>query len=175
MTLRRPELRAAPFVLVSPVHGRMIISAANQLAEEKGLAVGMTAADAKAIIPSLQIIDDIPGKDAKLLKALGEWCIRYSPLVSVDIPDGLILDISGCTYLWGGERLYLKEIITRLNTKGYDVRGAIADTAGAAWAIAHFGRITPFAAAGKHLVVFFFFFSVVFWLVSLVLVCFFFF
>jgi protein ImuB len=110
----------------------------------------MAAADAKAIVPDLQIIDDIPGQSAKLLKALGEWCIRYSPLVAINLPDGLIMDVSGCAHLWGGERAYLKEIITRLRSKGYDVRGAIADTVGTAWAIARFGRIKPIVEPGKQ-------------------------
>ena len=75
----------------------------------------MAAADAKAIVPSLEVVDDIPGQAEKLLKALGEWCIRYTPLnCRFDLPDGLILDISGCAHLWGGERAYLGTIIKLL-------------------------------------------------------------
>lgn len=150
LTLRRPELKAVPFVFASPVRGRVIITAANALAEAQGVAAGMTAADAKAIIVDLQVIDDIPGQADKLLKALGEWCIRYSPLIATDLPDGLLFDISGCAHLWGGERAYLKEIVTRLRSKGYDVRGAIADTPGAAWAVARFGKIKPIIAPGEQ-------------------------
>lgn len=83
----------------------------------------MAAADAKAIVPGLGVIDDIPGQAAKLLKALGEWCIRYSPMVTMDLPGGLIMDITGCAHLWGGEREYLKHMVTHLRSKGYDVRG----------------------------------------------------
>jgi protein ImuB len=143
LTLRRPELKEIPFVMVTPVHGRIVITAANLLAEAQGIAAGMAAADAKAIVPNLEVVDDIPGQAAKLLNALGEWCIRYSPLIGVDLPDGLILDVTGCTHLWSGERGYLKEIVTRLRSKGYDVRGAMADTVGAAWAVARFGRVKP--------------------------------
>jgi protein ImuB len=150
LTLRRPELQQLPFVLAAPVRGRMMVTAANPLAEAQGVTAGTTAADAKAIVPDLQVIDDIPGQGAKLLKALGEWCIRYSPLIAVDLPDGLILDVSGCAHLWGGERDYLKEIVTRLRSKGYDVRGAIADTVGAAWAVARFGRVKPIIGPGEQ-------------------------
>jgi protein ImuB len=149
-TLRQPELKDVPFILVAPEHNRIIITAANSLAEKQGVTAGMAAADAKAVIPDLKTIDDIPGKAAKLLKGLGEWCIRYTPLIAVDLPDGLVMDISGCAHLWGGEHAYLKEIITRLRSKGYDVRGAMADTAGAAWAIARFGHDKPIIEPGVH-------------------------
>lgn len=150
LALRRPELKDLPFVLAAPVHNRIVVTAANHLAEAQGVTVGMAAADAKALVLNLQVIDDIPGQAAKLLKALGEWCIRYSPLIAIDMPDGLLLDISGCTHLWGGERGYLKEIITRLRSKGYDVRGAMADTLGAAWAVARFGRVKPIIEPGEQ-------------------------
>jgi protein ImuB len=150
LTLRRPELQGKPFVLVAPEHNRILITAANALAERQGITRGMAAADAKAVIPDLKVIDDIPDKAAKLLGALGEWCIRYTPFIAMDPPDGLIMDISGCAHLWGGEHGYLKEIITRLRSKGYDVRGAMADTAGAAWAVARFGRDKPIIEPGMH-------------------------
>jgi protein ImuB len=151
LALRRPELKDLPFVMAAPVHNRIIVTAANHLAEAQGVSVGMAAADAKALVLNLQVIDDIPGQAAKLLKALGEWCIRYSPIIAVDIPGGLLLDVSGCTHLWGGERGYLKEIITRLKSKGYDVRGAMADTVGAAWAVARFGRVKPIIEPGEQI------------------------
>jgi protein ImuB len=151
LTLRRPELKDVPFILVTPTRGRVVITAANLLAEAQDVTVGMAAADAKAIIPDLQVIDDMPGQPAKLLKALGEWCIRYSPLIAIDMPNGLILDISGCTHLWGSEKDYLKEIVTRLISKGYNVRGAMADTVGTAWAVARFGRIKPIIEPGQQI------------------------
>ncbi|MCJ8209749.1 DNA polymerase Y family protein [Mucilaginibacter sp. RS28] len=140
LAIRKPELKDVPFVLAASEKNRIIIKAANQLAEKQGIIPGSTAADAKAVIPDLKVFDFIPGKAEKLLAAIGEWCIRYTPLIAVDAPDGLLLDISGCTHLWGGEKGYLQEILKRLKGKGYYVRGAIADTIGAAWAIARFGK-----------------------------------
>jgi protein ImuB len=138
-TLRQPELQLVPFVLVASQRNRIVITAANILAEQQGISTGMVAADAKAIIPSLKVIDDIPNKAERLLKKLGEWCIRYTPLIAVNLPDGLILDVSGCTHLWRSEQNYLNEIVSRLERNGFDVNGAMANTIGAAWAIARFG------------------------------------
>jgi protein ImuB len=144
---RRPGAVPGPLVLTANVRGRVIITATNIEAEKHGISVGMAAADAKAIVPGLQVVED-QGQAAKLLNAIGEWCIRYTPVVAVDMPDGLILDISGCAHLWGGERAYLKDIVTRLRDRGYDTRAAIADTIGAAWAVARFGKITPIIEPG---------------------------
>ena len=143
LSLRRPELKEVPFVIAIKDHGRLLITSSNSLAESEGIRPGMVAADAKALIPSLEVINDIPGKGDKLLKGLGEWCIRYTPLIALDSPDGLILDISGCAHLWGGEKDYLKDIVTRLRSKGYDVRAAMADTIGTAWAVSRFGKVKP--------------------------------
>ena len=148
LMLRRAELREIPFVVAAPVNRRVIITATNALAEAQGITTGMAAADAKAIVPALEVIDETPGQAAKLLNALGEWCIRYTPVISVDLPDGLILNVSGCAHLWGGERAYLGAIIKVLRSKGYDARGAMADTAGAAWAVARFGRQKPIIEPG---------------------------
>src|SRR5690606_6551859 len=67
------------------------------------------------------------------------WCIRYTPIVAVDATGCLILDISGCAHLWGGEAAYLQEIDRQLRQRGYELRSAIASTIGAAWAIARYG------------------------------------
>lgn len=150
MTLRRPEICELPFVLTTPVRGRVVITSANALAEAQGVTIGMAMADARAIVPSLEMMDDIPGHAAKLLKALGEWCIRYTPLIAIDMPDGLILDISGCAHLWGGERAYLGAIIKMLRSKGYDTRGAMADTIGTAWAVARFGKKKAIIETGEQ-------------------------
>jgi protein ImuB len=98
------------------------------------------AADAKAILPSLEVIDDQPDLSLSLLKRMAEWCIRFSPCVAVDGEDGLIMDASGCTHLWGGDRSYLDDISKRFGMHGYSILVAIADTIGAAWAVARYGK-----------------------------------
>lgn len=147
---RQPALQNMPFVLAAPVHGKMMITSASPAAEAQGIRAAMPLADAKAIVASLQVFDDQPERGPQLLNALGEWCIRYTPVVGIHLPDGLILDVSGCTHLWGGERPYLKEIVTKLRAIGYDVRGAMADTIGTAWAVARYGQITPIIDSGEQ-------------------------
>lgn len=143
LTRRQPALRDCPVVVVVKDHGRLIITATNKVAEMQGIFPGMVAADAKAVVVGLQVIDEIPGKAAQLLNAIGEWCIRFTPVVAVDMPGGLILDISGCSHLWGGEQAYISDITVKLCGRGYEIRAAIADTIGVAWGIARFGTKAP--------------------------------
>lgn len=150
-SLHRLQLRNVPFVLRTPSHGRMIITATNQLAETKGISTGTVLADARAMIPELQVMDDKPGLTEKLLKRLAEWCIRFTPVVAADSPDGLLLDATGCSHLWGGDASYLKEIAKRLTSRGYDVRVAMADTIGVAWGVARYGKERFDIATGMHI------------------------
>jgi len=135
---RHPELKEIPFVLAEAQHGRKVITAITPAAEKENITVGMTVAGAKACFPDLQSFDAIPGHVEKLFTAIGHWCDRFTPVVATDVPDGLLLNVTGCAHLWGGERQYLTEICSRLQEFGYHVRGAMADTPGAAWAAARY-------------------------------------
>ena len=103
MLRKQPELKDISFALAMPERSRKVVKAVNDVAYSKGVYQNMVVADCRAIVPDLQIFDYDPQQPCKLLSALAEWCIRYTPFVSVDLPDGLILDASGCTHLWGGE------------------------------------------------------------------------
>jgi protein ImuB len=121
----------------------MVVMAASAYAEKAGIEVGMVVADARAVLPELEVLDFEPSVSEKLLTASAEWMIRYSPQVAIDLPDGLIIDTTGCAHLWGGEVAYLKDIVSRLKTSGYDVRVGMADTIGTAWAVSRYSRDYP--------------------------------
>lgn len=151
MTVCKPYLQKYPFVLAIKKQGRLIVNASNLLAEKEGIYPGMAVADAKAFFPSLIVINEQSGLDEKLLDFIAHWCLRYSPNIGCDNPDGIILDISGCAHLWGGEKHYLKKVVSRFQEHGYDVLGGIADTIGAAWAVARFSEGDKIIEVGKQL------------------------
>lgn len=127
----------APVVLtVEGPHG-LIIHAVTQAAAERGARTGARLTDARALDPALVAMPADPAADAKLIATLAKWAGRWSPLVEVDGPDGLRLDISGIAHLFGGERGLLRDVKTRFANAGLTTRMAIAPTAAAAWAIAH--------------------------------------
>ncbi|WHZ09083.1 MAG: DNA polymerase-like protein [Cytophagales bacterium] len=129
----------------------MLITSSNAIAESKGVCQGMVLADARAIIPELQVLDDRPDLKEKLLTKLAEWCICFSPIVAIDLPDGLLLDASGCTHLWGGDQNYVNDIGKKLHARGYDAKVVIADTIGVAWGTARFNRKYQVVSTNDHL------------------------
>lgn len=151
LTLKNPQLKGLALVITQPDHAKLKVTDANIIAEKKGIYRGMLLADAKAIVPELQVVDETaPDIQEKLLNAIGLWCIRFTPMVSLDLPDGLLLDITGCAHLWGGEMCYWDLIIDSFKQKGYEIKVAIADTLGAAWAMARFGKEVSIISPGDH-------------------------
>jgi protein ImuB len=146
---QQPELKDTPYVVTMTQRGQMIIIAANPTAEAAGIETGMVLADARALLPEIVNFDEKEGLAEKLLNVLGAWCVRYTPCVSVNLPDGLILDVTGCTHLKGGEIDFLKDLVIKLRGFGYNARAAMADTIGAAWGVARFARKSPIVSPGK--------------------------
>ena len=117
-----------------------MIVGVDDAAERLGLHAGLALAQARAMHPALEAIAEDADADASLLERIADWCLRYTPLVACDAPDGLLLDISGCTHLYGGEHALVADLGQRLEQAGFAYRLAIAGTIGAAWAAAHVGE-----------------------------------
>jgi len=97
---------------------RRVVGAVDPAAAALGLRPGMALAHAVALAPGLRVVEAEPEGDADALRRLAAWCHRLAPLTAPDPPDGLWLDVTGCTHLF---------------------RGAVADTPGAAHAVARHG------------------------------------
>ncbi len=114
------------------------LTAIDDRAAKAGLAIGMALTDARALFPVLEIQHASPADDERLLDRLADWCDRYTPLVALDPPHGMVLDITGCAHLFGGEESLLKDILARLARNGFAVKVAIAANASAAHVLARF-------------------------------------
>ncbi|WP_245453491.1 Y-family DNA polymerase, partial [Aquibium carbonis] len=125
------------------------MAALDERAEALKLKRGMGIADARAMHPTLEVIEADPAAEERLLEGLADWCDRYTPLVALDGRDGLNLDITGCAHLFGGERAMLDDLLKRLGEQGFCARAAIASTTGAAWAAARFARGGIIEAGGE--------------------------
>ncbi len=129
----------APLVVVDKVKNALRLVALDARARALGLETGLALADARARIPDLAVAETAPAKDAALLAQIGDWCDRFTPIVAVDLPDGVVLDITGCAHLAGGEAALIAKIIGDLERSGIGALGAIAGTPDAARALARFG------------------------------------
>ncbi|HEY1142480.1 MAG TPA: DUF6504 family protein [Sphingomicrobium sp.] len=128
-----------PVVLtVEGTHGP-IIHAVTRAAAERGAQAGARLTDARALDPALVAVPADPAGDSALLQRLARWAGRWSPLVEVDGEASLRLDVTGVPHLFGGEAELVADIQTRFAVAGISTRVAIAPTAAAAWALAHYG------------------------------------
>jgi protein ImuB len=120
---------------------RRVIAAQDVAATAAGLRLGMPASKAQAILPGLIVEELQAADDAKALRDLAFWFLRiYAPIVAPDPPAGLVLDTTGADHLHGNENLMLTGMINRLHGLGFTARAAIADSWGAAHALARFGN-----------------------------------
>ena len=110
------------------------------MAAALGLEVGLPLANARAICPHLRIFDADAAADAQALIAIAEWCDRFTPLVALDPPHGLFLDITGCAHLFGGEAAMMRLLCDLLTAQGFAVSAAIAGTAVCARTITRHGH-----------------------------------
>ena len=105
-----------------------MIYALDDIAARSSLDVGLPLANARAICPELTVFDADPVADTKTLNDIADWCDRFTPLVALDSPHGLYLDITGCAHLFGGERALLQIVCGALTRRGFAVSAGIAGT-----------------------------------------------
>ncbi|MBO9476639.1 DNA polymerase Y family protein [Shimia sp. R11_0] len=137
--LRRCPVEA-PFVLTLKQQNANRIYCLNLAASQQGLHPGMSYADARAFCPDLQSSVAHPEQDQRFLQLLCRWATRYCPWVGLEGEDGLVMDITGSAHLFGGEDVMLADMRSRLMRAGLSVQIGLADTRGAAWALAHYGE-----------------------------------
>ncbi len=138
-----------PLALVADDGQRLSLAAVNAAAEAAGLEPGLPLAEARALLPGLITLPHEAPTDARALAALAAWCARYTPWSAPDSTEegegkgpggaaGVLLDVSGCCHLFGGEHALLEDLQARLAGFGYTARLGLADTIGCAWAMARF-------------------------------------
>lgn len=99
----------------------------------------MMLADARTLCPALAAIPADTGGDLAFLEKLAIWAQRWGPWSAIDAPDGLLIDITGAAHLFSGEQGLLADARGAFELRRLAARFAIAPTAGAAWALVHYG------------------------------------
>lgn len=126
-----------PFALTWRQNNTDRIHDLNRQAEAHGLHRGMPFSEAKVFCATLRAQPADLAAEARFLVGLRRWALRYCPWVGVQDGDGLVLDITGSAHLHGGEQGLLEDMRARLTRAGIEVRLGLADSRGAAWALAH--------------------------------------
>ena len=145
----RPELRNRPVVLFANDGSRGPRVAAwgrgeAQQASGPAFQIGMPLAEAEALFAgyggsTAHIEAHDPAADLAELRELARSCNDFSPLFGIEESESvecLLLDVTGCEHLLGGEQNLVDTLAEHLRQRGFQVRAALAPTIGAAWAAA---------------------------------------
>ena len=135
-----------PLAVVTETQNMQVLSSLNGQALQAGLKVGQPVRDAHAMCPGLITRLQDREAEAAFLTVLRRWAGKFSPWVAEHPPDGLVIDLTGCAHLFGGETALLQVVQDDCADLGLHVRCGIADTLGAAWALARYAG----QATGSH-------------------------
>ena len=125
-------------VIVAKVDNALRLSAVDRKATALGLTIGQPLANARAMLPALKVVAANDPADLKLLTQIADWCDYFTPFVALDGPRHLLLDVTGVSHLFGGEKPMLDLIRNSLQAQGFAARGAMAGTSVAARALARY-------------------------------------
>ena len=131
-------LREMPFAVLRDTGQMQVLNSLSDVASAAGLHHGQPLRDALAMCPDLVTRLQNPQAEAAFLDVLTRWAGKFSPWVSAMRPDGLVIDVTGCTHLFGGEENLLQQIETEALDLGLSSRLGLGDNQGAAWALARF-------------------------------------
>ena len=140
---RQPVLADQPLGVVQEQANMQVITSLNGVAQDHGLQVGQPVRDAHAMCPGLLTHPRSPAGEVRFLEALQRWAGKFSPWVAPEDGDALVVDLTGCAHLFGGETDLMQVVQDDCTDLGLSVLMGLADTRGAAWALARFaGRAT---------------------------------
>lgn len=143
---REPQLVDVPLGVVQDKQNTQVLTSLNGAAQAFGLRVGQPVRDAHAMCDALITRTRSTQGEAGFLATLQRWAGKFSPWVATEAEDGLVIDLTGCAHLYGGEEALLKVVQQDCNDLGLTMRMGLADTRGAAWALARFAG----QMAGSH-------------------------
>jgi len=127
---------ARPVVLVE-AHRVVQLNAA---ARARGLQVGMSLATAEGICADLGVAERAPEREAAALRRLAVWAYRFTPRVTPEPPDALLLEVSGSLRLFRGLDRLQRRVLAGIEALGYSGLAGVAPTPLAARALTRAGR-----------------------------------
>jgi protein ImuB len=144
VALRTADAKA-PQVVIDPEDHHQRIIDADARAQEAGVRPGMTLGAALAAAPQIEPRPRDAAREHELIQRLAGIAARFTPQVSIEPPDGLLLEIRPSITLFGGLRQLCRSLRTAcgadpvLAQLGAEPRFTLAPTALAALAAARAG------------------------------------
>jgi protein ImuB len=113
-------------------HHRVVACDGKALA--RGVRAGSAVSAARALVHDLLVRPRDPAGETEALLGLAGWAAQFTPGVALELPDALVLEVSGSLKLFGGIDPVRASLRAGCARMGFTVRSACAPTArGAAW------------------------------------------
>jgi protein ImuB len=119
---------AAPAVVVEPQHGQLHVVAVNAQAQRAGVVAGSKLSTALALTASLQAFERSPGAERRSLDSLAAWAGKLTSVVSIEPPEGLLLEVSGSLRLFGSLEAIKARLGEELARRRFAFRLCVAPT-----------------------------------------------
>ncbi|MGA8049493.1 MAG: DNA polymerase Y family protein [Burkholderiales bacterium] len=129
------ELAGVPWVIAD---GREVL-ACNAQAEALGVRSGMGLAAAWAFAPRLRVRPREQAAEHEALEGIAAWACRFTPYVSLEPPQGVLMEIEGSLRLFHGLAPLIGRIRSSLEEMGFRAMLAAAPTVRGAWWLASAG------------------------------------
>jgi protein ImuB len=126
--------------IVDLERGGKVVCACDAAATAAGIAPGMALNSGLALLPQLQTLARNPQRERELLVAIAEWALRFSPRVSLEPPDAVLLEVRGSLRLFGGSRRLCERLRAALHAAGLDPQFSLTPTPTASLWMARAGR-----------------------------------
>ena len=133
----------APLAVVRETGNLQVLASLSEEASAAGLSAGQPLRDALAMCSGLLTEKENAPAEAAFLGHLQRWAGKLSPWVSTTGPAGLFVDLTGASHLFGGEEGVIDIVETDCARFGLTVQLGVADTPGAAWALARYAGQGP--------------------------------
>lgn len=123
-------LRQSSSAVVS--RGRVLV--ADHEARLAGVTSGQKLSTALGLQPGLSIFERDELRERQALENLACWAGRFTPTISLALPDILLLEIGGCLRLFGGAPAIIETVLAGCAEQSYSPNWAAAPTPlGASW------------------------------------------
>ncbi len=135
----RSAAASAPLAVFEKQGNRSVVIACNAAAAAGGVQAGMAVSAAQALADGLMVCARDPAAEQESLSGIAAWAGRFTPSVSQQPPDGLLLEVASCLRLHRGLDKVLGAVRSGLDEMGYAATLACAPTPHGSWLLARAG------------------------------------
>jgi protein ImuB len=129
-----------PLAIIEKQGNRSRVKACNEAADADGVRIGMPGSAAQALLTNLVVRNRDLAAEQESLEGLASWAGSFTPAVSLQPPEGLLIEIGSCLRLHRGFKNLIAQMRSGLNEMGYSASLACAPTPHAAWLLALAGQ-----------------------------------